>query len=223
MTLIPPFVNVVYHIVSFVDIDDEILNVRNMDYGNNDIICFSFYDINYNPVRPCSQIITGSKVCSRSTLNDINIMLWHKWFRRDVLEKAYHKIPHFFCIYSEDVLVSIAALEFADSVRCLDTLPMYKYNSNQDSITQKKINTKEGVDKLFVGFEEVVKILPQLKLRVFHNSNESVKYYIDIANRSDDSVKQYFADVLIRIFGRRSILENLDLEHKKFLGYVKIN
>lgn len=209
--------------VWFVDIDDEILNVRNMDYGDNDIICFSFYDINYNPIRPCSQVITGSKVCSRSTLNDINIMLWHKWFKRDVLEKAYYKIPHFFCIYSEDVLVSIAALEFADSVRCLDTLPMYKYNSSQDSITQKKINTKEGVDKLFVGFEEVVKILPQLKLRVFHNSNESVKYYIDIANRSDDSVKQYFADVLIRNFGRKSILENLDLEHKKFLEYVKIN
>lgn len=206
--------------VWFVDIDDEILSVKNRDYGNSDIICFSFYDIHYNTTRPHSQIITGSKVCSRETLNDINIMLWHKWFKRDVLEKAYQQIPHFFCIYSEDVLVTIAALGFAESVRCLDTLPMYKYSSSQSSITQRKIDTKEDVDKLFIGFEEVVKLLPQLKLRVFYNSNESVKYYIDIASRSDDSIKQYFVDVLVQRFGRKNVLENIDLEHKKIRQYL---
>ena len=204
----------------FVDIDDEILNVRNRDYGDGDIICFSFYDGHYNSTRHFSQLITGSKVCSRYTLDNINIMLWHKWFRRDVLERAYQKLPHFFCIYSEDVLVTVAALECASSVRCLDTLPMYKYSSNQDSITQKKISTKEEVDRLFIGFDHVIKILPQLKLRVFHNSKESVKYYIDIASRSDDSIKQYFVDVLVQKFGRKSVLENIDLEHKKIRQYL---
>ena len=191
--------------VWFVDIDDEILKVPDTDYGDADIFRFPFYDSGYELEFNESRVINDKDVCTESTNDLLNCMLWNKWFKREVLENVYKKLPHFFCVYSEDVLVSACALEFAKKVQCVACYPIYNYTINETSATQKTITKKEEVDILFEGFETVKKLLPTLKLQVPFDKDETIEYYLKIVERADDKIKPYFINTLYEKFGKEKV------------------
>lgn len=201
----------------FVDIDDEVINVTNKDYGDYDIINFNFsdgYQLSFSP----SNTIRDKDVCTTETYQNINCMLWNKWIKRDILERAYSLLSDFFCVYSEDVLVVFAALEFAKSVRVLNSKPIYKHTINDTSVTGKKIKTKADVDRLFVGFDGVQNEARHLKLG--NLLQKDCFFYLEIAVKADDKIKNYFLQVLFKKFGKEVVCSEINQIYKSLKKFL---
>jgi len=205
----------------FVDIDDEIMDVYDRDFGDCDIIKFPAYNDNYiRDSELYSYFIYKNDVCTLETLKKLNIMLWDKWFKRDVLKKVYARLPQFKCVYSEDVLVFLAALEYSSNIRVIGTKPMYRHRTNDSSTTLKQLKTKEDVDKLFVGFDDVMKTLPTLRLNVSPSDYANVSYYLDIADKAHEKIQKYFVDTLVQKFGFKAVSYLVNKDFKNLAGYL---
>jgi glycosyltransferase involved in cell wall biosynthesis len=204
----------------FVDIDDEIMDVHDRDYGNCDIIKFPFFndDKYLNEVKP--RIITGNAIATGNTVGIIDLMLWDKWFKREALEKAYKKIPSFFCIFGEDNLLSLNVLDCVESVRCIDCMPMYRYCTNQDSITLRDIKTKEEIDRLFLGFEQVKELYSKCSIWVSVYEEPTLVYYLGIASHADPKIQPYFIDVLKEKLGKQEVTKNILKHYPKLRQYI---
>lgn len=187
--------------VWFVDIDDEIFDVIDDDYGDYDVISFNFKDDVHNRYLGKSGVITGEEVCSSNTLLCIYFYIWNKWFKRDVVEKTYKEIPEFFCVYKEDTLFVTKALEYANTVYLLKgDCVFYNHIKSEDSTTLKKISTEKEVDLLFEGFDKVVELEEKSKIKKSSYNKHNIKWYIELASNADDNIKPYFIKKLITLF-----------------------
>lgn len=204
----------------YVDIDDEIMDVYDRDFGDSEIIKFPFYmnDNFINDVYSC--VIRDKDVATGNTVCQVDVMLWDKWFKRNVLEKVYNRIPHFFCIYGEDSLVSLTALDYANDVRCIDCWPMYRYRTNSDSITLRDIKTKKEVDRLFIGFDEVVKLYSYLKVKVSPKEDPNLIYYLGIANHADPKIKPYFIKTIKEKLGEKETKKIILEKYSELEKYI---
>lgn len=202
--------------VWFVDIDDEIMDVCDRGFGDYDIIKFPAYNDNYiRDSESYSYYIRKPNVCTYDTVSKINIMLWDKWFKRDILEKVYARLPSFNCVYNEDVLIVLLALEYANEIRVIGTKPMYRHRTNEDSTTLKVFKSNKDVDRLFIGFDEVVKLIPTLKLNPTPSDNANVRFYLEIADRAIEKVQQYFVDTLKDKFGSKVVNDMINSEFNR--------
>lgn len=205
----------------FVDIDDEIMDVYDRDFGDYDIIKFPAYSDNYLRDDDFNPLVTvRDGVCTLETLGRLNVMLWDKWFKREVIENVYARLPSFYCVYNEDTLVTLTALEYAKSVRIIGTRPMYRHRTNADSTTLKRFKTKEDVDCIFIGFDEAVKVLPLLKLKVRPNDKYNVQYYMRIADNAHDCIKKYFVETLVDKFGYKVVSDLISTEFYNLSKYL---
>lgn len=193
----------------FVDIDDIVLSVKNKDYGSADIIEFSFYSEGVFSYKSPQKIIKKDIWTIQSFLK-ISILLWNKWIKRELLEAAYNDIPHFFCIYHEDNLLSFSFLNYTNTVEFAKSPAIYIHSKNENSITLKNISSKEDVDKLFIGYKNVTEYMKKfVKFKDVYNLNNrfNVRFYLKIMSKSDEKIKTYFKEVLYKLFSEEAVKE----------------
>ena len=204
----------------FIDIDDEIHTINDIDYGDSDIISFpyisEFIQYGHDP----SGVIENDEVCTLDTLENIKCFLWNKWFKKEVLFRAYKKIPSFFCVYSEDTLLVTIALEYAKSVDCKKNPSIYKHTVNDNSTTLKIIKNQKEVDTLFVGYAEVFELLKKTKIKVNPFEKKNILWYTKIADKADENVQPYFIKKLINIFGKEYVYGIVKSHYPHLLNYI---
>ena len=188
----------------FIDIDDEIHTINDIDYGDSDIISFPYISESIQYGHDPSGVIENDEVCTLDTLENIKCFLWNKWFKREVLFRAYKKIPSFFCVYSEDTLLVTIALEYAKSVDCKKNPSIYKHTVNDNSTTLKIIKNQKEVDTLFVGYAEVFELLKKTKIKVNPFEKKNILWYTKMADKADEKVQPYFIKKLINVFGKEA-------------------
>ena len=198
--------------VWFVDIDDFILEVPDVDYGESDIIVFSHRYGDENSIISDNRIIPNEDFFTLETLYATNVVLWNKWFRRKTLEMSYKQIPHFFCVYSEDNLLYFSCLLFSKYIKLNATAPMYVHSTNDSSTTRRKLTDTKSVDLLFAGYDEAVAYMEQyfsFADKLTYLSPINILFYLEIMAKSD--VKDYFAQKVLSLFGRERIQKALEL------------
>ena len=199
----------------FVDIDDMLLPVFNRDYGNSDILSFPFYDPCENRWgRECA-LIEKDKFYTDETLYRIGIALWNKWYKKDVLIKAYKNIPSFFCVYNEDNLVYLNTLKYAEQIECiLTTNPIYAHIKTNESITTSYIKTNKTIDTMFLGFDEVQEYLkthfPEFPELTYNNPYQII-FYLKIFEHTAKEIRQYFMKKLKDLYGEKMVQKAFDI------------
>ena len=196
----------------FVDIDDYILDVPDIDYGESDIIVFSHRYGDEDIIISSDKIIPNEDFFTLDTLYSTNVLLWNKWFRRKPLEESYKKIPHFFCVYSEDNLLFFSCLLYSKYIQLDGTAPMYAHTANDSSTTRRKLTDTKSVDLLFAGYDEAVAYMEQyfeFAKKITYLSPINILFYLEIMAKSD--VKDYFAQKVLSLFGRERIQKALEL------------
>lgn len=204
--------------VWFIDIDDLIVGVDNQEYPESDMLVFPFFmEENFTDRKTyCSnegQIVDKKDFFTADVMYNINVLTWNKWIKREVLEKAYKDIPHFFCIYHEDNILMFTVLKYADSFQFVNTSPIYAHIANEKSVTTKIIKDTKSVDTMFIGFEEATEYM---KDNFYFCSDISYKnpfdivFYMQVMNRASESVKSYFAQKLISLFGQEDVLNAIE-------------
>lgn len=199
----------------FVDIDDYILDVPDIDYGESDIIVFSHRYGDEDVIISGDRIISDKDFFTLDTLYATNVLLWNKWFKREPLEKSYEKIPHFFCVYSEDNLLFFSCMLYSKYIKLDSTPPMYAHSSNESSTTRRKLTDTKSVDLLFAGYEQATAYMEQyfsFADKLTYLSPINTLFYLDIMAKSD--VKDYFAEKLLSLFGQKRILSALKVAEK---------
>lgn len=200
----------------FVDIDDIILPVKNIDYGDNDVLVFPF---RCNGIHTCGEkkIIPETDFFNTDTMWLVQVYVWNKWFKRDVLEQAYKDIPHFFCVYHEDNILSFTAIKYSKYIEIEDSQPIYSHIVNDSSTTTKKLKTKESVDLIFAGFKKATDYMKsnfQLCKNLSEESPYNVIFYLKIMNKADDCILDYFAKKMISLFGINMIKDSINIVEK---------
>ena len=201
----------------FTDIDDYILPVSNVDYGDNDILAFPFF-WKGEQRNLGKRIIPETEFYTYDIMYTLNVLLWNKWFKRSILEQAYKDIPHFFCIYNEDNIVFYTALKYAKYIETFDGEPIYTHLVNDDSTTTKQIKDEKSVDILFAGYEEVTEYMKtnfDFCKEISYLSPYNIMFYLDIMEQADDSILEYFADKLICLFGITRVQEAVEIGRKE--------
>lgn len=197
----------------FVDIDDYILPVLDADYGSNDVLAFPFF-YNGEHTYGGKRIIPDTQFFDGQLGRLLNVLLWNKWFKREILERAYQDIPHFFCIYNEDNIVTFTALKYSKYVEVFDGEPIYTHSINDDSTTTKKVKDEKAVDIMFAGFDEATQYFKdnfEFCKELTYESPFNIQFYLDIMDKADDCVLSYFAQKLISLFGKEKIAETISL------------
>lgn len=195
--------------VWFVDIDDNILDVINKDYGSADIIEFPFFSEGAFLYKS-PELIKQENFWSVDKFLKITVYLWNKWIKAEVLKKAYEDIPHFFCIYHEDTLVNFTILKYANNLEFVHSTALYIHSKNNNSITLKNIASKKDVDRLFIGYKEVteyMKVFSSLKIICLLNSRCNIRFYLKTMSNSDEKIKVYFKEVLYKLFSEEAVKE----------------
>lgn len=206
--------------VWFVDIDDEILGVEDTDYGNEDIICFSHQFNGLLNFLPTSRIIPEEEVCNSKTFKTITNLLWNKWISSSVLKKVYQSLPHFFCIYHEDNLITAKSLEFASAVRIIREHFAYNHLSNKDSITLRTITTQQQVDILFEGYEQINELNKDLKIELDPEKDVCISFYLALARDSLNVIKDYFLKKIMRVFSKYDVLFLINFKYPELIEYI---
>lgn len=201
----------------FVDIDDEILVVENNNYGDEDILVFpilvddTLADKTFKHLPP---IVKKEDFWTDDIGGRVTVILWNKWIKRKILEKAYDKIPHVDIIYSEDTIVYYSMIEFAENMRIFNNSDgIYNHKLFDTSITLNKntLSRKEQIDILFKGADIVLKYLYDTygkdhKLLLDNGNIGSVMFYLDIVAKSTDEIFEYALNKIISIFGKDTVL-----------------
>ena len=199
----------------FVDIDDYILDVPNIDYGESDILVFSHRIGEEDRILSGNRIIPNKDFFTLETLYTTNVILWNKWFRRKSLEMSYSKIPHFFCVYSEDNLLFFSCLLFSEYIKVVTSAPIYVHTINDDSTTLKRITDTKGVDTLFAGYEQATAYMEQyfeFAKNITYLSPVNILFYLEIMAKS--TVQDYFAEKLLSLFGQERILSAIKVAER---------
>ncbi len=196
----------------FVDIDDYILPIDNNNYGDNDIIIFPYcfngtHTYNRIGVFENTEFFTESLYCI------INPFFWNKWIKREILKKAYKDIPHFFCIYNEDNIVTFTAFKYAKYAEIFETSPIYTHVVNKSSTTTKQIVDEKSIDKLFIGFDQASQyFLTNFEFckDLTYKPRHVINFYLDVMNNADDIVLEYFANKLVSLFGQDRVIRAIE-------------
>ena len=200
--------------VWFIDIDDLIVGVDNQEYPESDMLVFPFFmEENFTDRKIyCSnegQTVDKKDFFTADVMYNINVLTWNKWIKREVLEKAYKDIPHFFCIYHEDNILMFTVLKYADSFQFVNTSPIYAHIANEKSVTTKIIKDTKSVDTMFIGFEEATEYMKDnfdFCSDISYKNPFDIVFYMQVMNRASESVKSYFAQKLISLFGQEDVL-----------------
>jgi len=201
----------------FVDIDDEILVVENNNYGDEDILVFPILiddALASKTFKYLPPVVKKEDFWTDDIGCRVTVLLWHKWIKREILEKAYKKIPHIDIIYSEDTIVYYGIIEFAENMRILNNLDgIYNHRLSDTSITLNKniLSKKEQIDILFKGADIVLKYLydnygKDHKLLLDNGNIGSAMFYLDIVAKSTDELFEYALNKIISIFGKDTVL-----------------
>ena len=202
----------------FIDIDDYVLEVQDKDYGENDILCFPFF-YGGEQFNMGKRIIPDTEFFINQTMWKIRVLLWNKWFSRTVLERAYQDIPHFFCVYNEDNIVTFTALKYSRYVECFEGDPIYSHIINEASVTLRTVKEEKEVDTIFVGNEEAIKYFEDnfdLSEELACNSLYVILFYLDIMDKADDCILEYFAQKMIKVFGIDKVRATIKLCKEQF-------
>lgn len=194
--------------VWLVDIDDEVAVVPDRDWGDADIIVFPF-------IRPDGRLVDygGGQVApedfwTADTFCRVSVNLWNKWVRRGVLERAYARIPSFFCIYHEDNILYFSMMEEARSVSLPLSSAVYRHLAHEDSVTTRHFSVREDIDRLFTGFEGARQFLTRYADRrqlMDFNIISGLKFYLYLMTHARRGLRRYYADTLVRLFGHDAV------------------
>lgn len=196
----------------FVDIDDEITEVKKRYYGESDIIKFPAF-VNDEVVfeSPSLEFNNIDNHSIDSILVAINCLLWNKWIKREVLESAYKLIPHYFCVFAEDLILVTACLKCAENCSLIDVIPMYSHTKNESSVTARKLKTKKDVDRLFIGNEYSNKVLKEFGVTEMPEIwKYHIGFYIFECTLSDNKIKPYFIEKLYSIFDKEEVIKTIN-------------
>lgn len=183
----------------FVDIDDTVMDINDVDYGDEDIIFFSDKCERIN-------INNGNEIIEKLNADEFTVMVWDKWINRKVLVKAYEQIPHFFCIYSEDVILLLSCSQFIKTIARNKFFIYHHYDDNEISITSRHIKDKSEVDILFEGFDEYKEyVSSNYKEYYDFNFDKSIKFYLGIYNKAYENIKEYFLNKLYSLYGKENV------------------
>lgn len=206
--------------VWFVDIDDELLWIQNVNYGSEDIIAFPYiYKKQNHQFIFCdgADNVKPKDFFTIKTMQKLQVMLWNKWFKKELLEEVFAQIPSFFCIYHDDNLITYTALSKAKGVRLFGGLPIYYHASNKDSIFSEGKKTQEEVDFLFEGFQQVMnyenEFFSSEQMEIME-SLYNVVFYIKHMEDSSEEIQPYFKQKLISLFGEETYNKALKLLNK---------
>lgn len=198
--------------VWFVDIDDYILDIPDVDYGASDILVFSYRIGKKDAFMGADNIIPNKDFFTLQTLYATNVMLWNKWFRRKPLKMSYEKIPSFFCVYSEDNLLFFSCLLYSEYLTLVNSAPIYVHTINDGSTTLKRFTTNEEVDLVFAGYDEATAYMEkyfEFAKKITYLSPVNILFYLEIMAKS--TVKDYFAEKMLSLFGKERILKAISM------------
>ena len=199
----------------FIDIDDYILDVPDVDYGESDILVFSHRIGEEDRILGGNTIIPNKDFFTLDTLYKTNVILWNKWFKRKPLEMSYEKIPNFFCVYSEDNLLYFSCLLYSEYIKIVSSAPIYVHTINDNSTTLKRIADTESVDLLFAGYEQATAYMEQyfeFAKKITYLSPVNILFYLEIMAKS--TVQDYFANKLLSLFGKERIQKAISMVRK---------
>lgn len=205
--------------VWFIDIDDFVIGVDNQNYPESDMLVFPFYmDEDFVERKAyClndGQIVENKDFFKSETIYDINVLTWNKWIKRELLEKAYKDIPHFFCIYHEDNILMFTVLKYADSFQYVNTNPIYAHIVNEKSVTTKIVRTEKNVDLMFEGFEEANAYMAkhfEFCKEISYKNTWDIIFYMKIMDRALEEIKPYFTKKLVTLFGYDEVMNAIDV------------
>lgn len=203
----------------FIDLDDFIIKVSNQNYAESDILVFPFYmnkDFleKHEYSKNKGESIDKKDFFTENTINGITLLPWNKWIKREILEKAYKDIPHFFCVYKEHFILNLTVLKYADSIQYVNTNPIYSQTINYKSVTTKIIKDSKSVDTLFIGFDETNEYMNKnfdFCKEITYENPMNIIFYLKIMNKALEEIKPYFAEKLINLFGSNKILNAINI------------
>ena len=205
--------------VWMVDIDDEPLLVKPKNYSDSDVIVFPAYyeegETVYKGKIP--SLLRKEDYFKTNTLNLIAITVWNKWVKREVAVAAYADIPTFFCIFNEDNNFYYAMLKHCNSISMVRSRPLYARVKSKSSVTTAYINTKAQIDRMFIGYEESTKWQREYMKdypKISFENPYNIVFYLWIMNKTDDTLKQYFADTLITVFTKEEVVKAINVSLK---------
>lgn len=214
----------------FIDIDDLIVGVDNQEYPESDMLVFPFFmEENFTDRKTyCSnegQIVDKKDFFTADVMYNINVLTWNKWIKREVLEKAYKDIPHFFCIYHEDNILMFTTLKYAQSFQYVNTSPIYAHITNEKSITTRIIKDTKSVDTMFIGFEEATEYMKDnfdFCSDISYKNPFDIVFYMQVMDRATESIKRYFAQKLISLFGYEDTINAIDFAKEHGIDIMRI-
>lgn len=216
--------------VWFIDIDDIIVGVDNQNYPESDMLVFPFFmEENFTDRKTyCSnegQVVNKKDFFTADVIYNINVLTWNKWIKREILEKAYKDIPQFFCIYHEDNILMFTVLKYAQCFQYVNTTPIYAHISNEKSITTKIVKDQKSVDTMFIGFEEATQYMKDnfnFCSDISYKNPFDTVFYLQVMDRALESVKPYFAQKLISLFGYDDVFDSIDFAKKHGIDILRI-
>lgn len=214
--------------VWFIDGDDQVCEVDNVDY-THDVICFNFTTDNES-VFECTynneEEFFGEDVLTGYVVNSSISCLWNKWIKTDVLKKAISLIPKNEEISaSEDTIFVLLSYKYAKSYIHINNV-YYMYNTTHSNAVRQSYEKIEQFRAILKGHNNAYSIimssfstyeLDRLNINDMYYNNCS--YFVNRYRYCTDDVKKEAMKALYEHFSR----EVLQVATLKYLFPMYVN
>ena len=222
--------------VWLVECDEDIVSLEDFPF-TEDLVCCNYIagekgsEKKYLCDKAYPLAYTASNTCffnvfwQRANKN----MVWNKFYKTDILKKAYKKVPYGLRICNmEDTLVNILYLSMADisSIR-YETKAFYSYYFGSGISTSNKYTEISKLNHLMCGFDQLFGILSQLLpektqkvtgIDVIALYRGAALYYLQKYEFVDQSIEKDYTDLLLKYFEKDFLIMILkDREEKTII------
>lgn len=192
----------------FVNPEDDIAEILNINYGDSDIISFPYinkFGIRINQTDG-EYNNTNKDEWDDGCIRQLGTPLWNKWFKKDLLEQTFKDLSNTNYDNTERSLIFYKSLKYATKICMIDTVSTIYWNKQCDyKVLSNTIKSKSDVISFFENINKDVDTICSFNF-IDTNAketfkNETVLFCLRLMLNLDSKLLKLFANILKKKYG----------------------
>ena len=191
----------------FINPEDDIAEILDINYGDDDIISFPYVNsMNLNVRQTAGEMDRNDAEWSNGCIKQFDKPLWNKWFKKEVLEQAYKDLKNTNHTSTERSLIFYNALKYANKICVFDSVSSIYWHKKEDYLTvSDSLKTKTDVNVFFEYVNSDVDTIGTFnfidKEAIESFKYETVMYCLNVMINLDKSLLKFFSNTLKNKYG----------------------
>ena len=191
----------------FINPEDDIAEILDINYGDDDIISFPYVNsMNLNVRQTAGEMDRNDAEWSNGCIKQFDKPLWNKWFKKEVLEQAYKDLKNTNHTSTERSLIFYSALKYSNKICVFDSVSSIYWHKKEDYLTvSDNLKTKTDVNVFFEYVNSDVDTISAFdfidKEAIESFKYETVMYCLNVMINLDKSLLKFFSNTLKNKYG----------------------